>query len=250
MLTTIAARVQKQIDDAAALRTTLVDDVRIDVVKVGMLASAALVETVDALLASGPLAATPVVLDPVMVSTSGSRLLSPDAVERVGSEVRLADLAGDGVADQVLELAEDHAAALIVLAVWVVQMAVPFDLLYSVTFLLGVGMQLVAARSWWRAGVPARPAWLIGVLLPIAVIFGGHWLLGAVPMAWLGLGIFGSSTALALAWCAFQMWAAHKGTLDLLTLRAVHLAFAFALAYLVFPFRKTKVPPVCRAWAK
>ncbi|MBG7586980.1 Uncharacterised protein [Mycobacteroides abscessus subsp. abscessus] len=93
--------------------------------------------------------------------------------------------------------------ALIVLAVWVVQMAVPFDLLYSVTFLLGVGMQLVAARSWWRAGVPARPAWLIGVLLPIAVIFGGHWLLGAVPMAWLGLGIFGSSTALALAWLGF-----------------------------------------------
>lgn len=93
--------------------------------------------------------------------------------------------------------------ALIVLAVWIVQMAVPFDLLYSVTFLLGVGMQLVAARSWWRAGVPARPAWLIGVLLPIAVIFGGHWLLGAVPMAWLGLGIFGSSTALALAWLGF-----------------------------------------------
>ena len=93
--------------------------------------------------------------------------------------------------------------ALIVLAVWIVQMAVPFDLLYSVTFLLGVGMQLVAARSWWRAGVPARPAWLIGVLLLIAVIFGGHWLLGAVPMAWLGLGIFGSSTALALAWLGF-----------------------------------------------
>ena len=53
-------------------------------------------------------------------------------------------------------------------------------------------------------------------------------------------------TALALAWCAFQMWAAQKGTVDLLTLRAVHLAFAFALAYLVFPFRKTPDRPQTR----
>ena len=52
---------------------TLVEDVRVDVVKVGMLASAALVETVHAALTSGPLAEVPVVLDPVMVSTAGSR---------------------------------------------------------------------------------------------------------------------------------------------------------------------------------
>ena len=62
---------------------TLVADVRIDVVKVGMLASAPLVEVVHELLTTVPLAATPVVLDPVMVSTSGSRLLAPDAVDAV-----------------------------------------------------------------------------------------------------------------------------------------------------------------------
>ncbi|EYB66661.1 TRAP transporter 4TM/12TM fusion protein [Deinococcus phoenicis] len=46
-------------------------------------------------------------------------------------------------------------------------------------------------------------------------------------------------TALAIAWCLFQMYAAQVGTLDPLILRATHLAFAFALGYLVFPFRKT-----------
>lgn len=47
-------------------------------------------------------------------------------------------------------------------------------------------------------------------------------------------------TLLAIAWCLFQMYAAQVGTLDTLTLRAIHLGFAFALAYLVFPFRKTR----------
>ena len=80
------------VDVVRAQVETLVADVRIDVVKVGMLASAALVETVHELLASGPLAATPVVLDPVMVSTSGSRLLSPDAVDAVRALLPRADV--------------------------------------------------------------------------------------------------------------------------------------------------------------
>lgn len=46
-------------------------------------------------------------------------------------------------------------------------------------------------------------------------------------------------TVIAIAWCLFQMYAAQVGTIDTLLLRATHLAFAFALAYLVFPFRKT-----------
>lgn len=58
-----------------------------------------------------------------------------------------------------------------------------------------------------------------------------------------GRKLFGVSgvlvTVLALAWCAFQMYAAQVGTLDPIILRATHLAFAFVLAYLVFPFRKT-----------
>ena len=71
---------------------TLVEDVRVDVVKVGMLASAALVETVHAALTSGPLAEVPVVLDPVMVSTAGSRLLAEDAVAAVRELLPRADV--------------------------------------------------------------------------------------------------------------------------------------------------------------
>ena len=80
------------VDVVRAQVETLVEDVRIDVVKVGMLASAELVETVHELLTSGPLATTPVVLDPVMVSTSGSRLLAPEAVDAVRALLPRADV--------------------------------------------------------------------------------------------------------------------------------------------------------------
>lgn len=57
-------------------------DVRIDTVKVGMLASAELVATVtaglDSLRQANP--ELPIVVDPVMVATSGARLLADDAV--------------------------------------------------------------------------------------------------------------------------------------------------------------------------
>ncbi|SEI65639.1 TRAP transporter, 4TM/12TM fusion protein [Deinococcus reticulitermitis] len=53
----------------------------------------------------------------------------------------------------------------------------------------------------------------------------------------------GLVTTLAVAWCLFQMYAAWDGTLVPTTLRAIHLAFAFALAFLVFPFRKTPGRP-------
>jgi hydroxymethylpyrimidine/phosphomethylpyrimidine kinase len=57
---------------------TLFDDVRIDAVKIGMLATPALIEVVAATLARESPAH--VVLDPVMVAKSGARLLRPDAV--------------------------------------------------------------------------------------------------------------------------------------------------------------------------
>ncbi|WP_339096143.1 TRAP transporter permease [Deinococcus sp. VB142] len=50
-------------------------------------------------------------------------------------------------------------------------------------------------------------------------------------------------TVIAVAWCLFQMYAAWNGTLVPTTLRAIHLGFAFALAFLVFPFRKTPGKP-------
>lgn len=62
---------------------TLIEDVRIDVVKIGMLSSATLAQTVLHVLNEDALRDVPVVLDPVMVATSGSRLLADDAVTAV-----------------------------------------------------------------------------------------------------------------------------------------------------------------------
>ncbi|ACO45633.1 TRAP transporter permease [Deinococcus deserti] len=53
-------------------------------------------------------------------------------------------------------------------------------------------------------------------------------------------------TIIAVGWCLFQMYAAWNGTMVPTTLRAIHLAFAFALAFLVFPFRKTPGQPQTR----
>lgn len=60
---------------------TLLDDVALDAVKIGMLATAPIADAVREVLAARP--AGVVVLDPVMVSTSGHRLLDDDAVDAV-----------------------------------------------------------------------------------------------------------------------------------------------------------------------
>ncbi len=79
---------------------TLVADVRIDAVKIGMLSSAALAETVAAYLRpGGALAGRYVVLDPVMVSTSGSRLLDDDAVDAVRAMLPYADAVTPNLAE-------------------------------------------------------------------------------------------------------------------------------------------------------
>ena len=58
---------------------TVLDDFKVRAVKTGMLATAAVVVEVAALAASGRLPA--LVVDPVLVSTTGHRLTEPDAVE-------------------------------------------------------------------------------------------------------------------------------------------------------------------------
>lgn len=78
-----AAFVREQVE-------TLVADVQLDAVKIGMLASAEIVQTVGSLI--GDAIRCAVVLDPVMVSTSGSRLLDDDAVEAMRRLVHLADV--------------------------------------------------------------------------------------------------------------------------------------------------------------
>ncbi|HEY1818523.1 MAG TPA: bifunctional hydroxymethylpyrimidine kinase/phosphomethylpyrimidine kinase [Trebonia sp.] len=58
--------------------SSVLDDIGADAVKTGMLFSAAIIETVADELSRRDL---PLVVDPVMVASSGSRLLLPDAVE-------------------------------------------------------------------------------------------------------------------------------------------------------------------------
>ncbi len=64
----------------------VVDDIGVDAVKVGMLGSAATVAAVAAAIRAMP-AGTPVVVDPVMVSESGGRLLEPDAEAALRDEI-------------------------------------------------------------------------------------------------------------------------------------------------------------------
>ncbi|MBX9963524.1 MAG: bifunctional hydroxymethylpyrimidine kinase/phosphomethylpyrimidine kinase [Burkholderiales bacterium] len=99
---------------------TLFDDVRIDAVKIGMLASAELVRVVaDALQRHRP---TFVVLDPVMVAKSGDRLLRADAVAALRAELlplatvvtpnlpEAGDLLGRTVSDEVEDMRAAAAA--------------------------------------------------------------------------------------------------------------------------------------------
>ncbi|WP_026927809.1 bifunctional hydroxymethylpyrimidine kinase/phosphomethylpyrimidine kinase [Granulicoccus phenolivorans] len=69
---------------------TLIADVRIDAIKIGMLGTAELARCVAELLRSVP--GVPVVLDPVMVATSGDRLLDADAVAAVRELLPLAEV--------------------------------------------------------------------------------------------------------------------------------------------------------------
>ena len=61
--------------------STLVADVRVDAIKIGMLATAEIADVVGDFLREHPHEV--VVLDPVMVATSGDRLLTQDAVEAI-----------------------------------------------------------------------------------------------------------------------------------------------------------------------
>ncbi|MEO0560270.1 MAG: bifunctional hydroxymethylpyrimidine kinase/phosphomethylpyrimidine kinase [Bacteroidota bacterium] len=80
------------VDLIAAQLDAVVEDLPIGAVKTGMLSSAAIIETVADGITRHELA--PVVVDPVMVTTSGFSLLAPDAVEAVRTRMLpLADLA-------------------------------------------------------------------------------------------------------------------------------------------------------------
>ena len=100
VLTAITAQNTREVTQAFELPTGLiraqldavVDDLPIGAVKTGMLSSVEIIETVADGIARHGLA--PVVVDPVMISTSGYSLLQPDAVQAVRERMLpLADLA-------------------------------------------------------------------------------------------------------------------------------------------------------------
>jgi hydroxymethylpyrimidine/phosphomethylpyrimidine kinase len=76
---------------------TLVDDVRLDAIKIGMLANADIVGAVGDFLRRHP--HEHIVLDPVMVATSGDRLLDDDAVQAVRDLIPLASLITPNLAE-------------------------------------------------------------------------------------------------------------------------------------------------------
>jgi len=88
---------------------TLVEDVRIDAIKIGMLATAELADAVGAFLVRHPYEI--VVLDPVMVATSGDQLLAPGAVEAVRRLLPLASVVTPNVPEAAFLLDTDEAGS-------------------------------------------------------------------------------------------------------------------------------------------
>ncbi len=76
---------------------TLVSDVRLDAVKIGMLANAQVAEAVGAFLQAHPQPI--VVLDPVMVATSGDRLVEDDAVQAIRALLPLSSVVTPNLAE-------------------------------------------------------------------------------------------------------------------------------------------------------
>ena len=76
---------------------TLVADIQVDAIKIGMLANAGIIEAVGDFLRRHP--QDHVVLDPVMVATSGDRLLDDDAIQAMRDLFPLASLITPNLAE-------------------------------------------------------------------------------------------------------------------------------------------------------
>jgi hydroxymethylpyrimidine/phosphomethylpyrimidine kinase len=89
---------------------TLLDDVRVDATKLGMLGTADVVREVAAVLAERRQG--PVVCDPVMVATSGDRLIDDDAVAAIRSALLpMSDLITPNVPEAAVLLGADPAGS-------------------------------------------------------------------------------------------------------------------------------------------
>ncbi|WP_277210376.1 bifunctional hydroxymethylpyrimidine kinase/phosphomethylpyrimidine kinase [Isoptericola croceus] len=88
---------------------TLAADVTLDGVKIGMLATADAADVVTRWLDGGGAGSSPVVVDPVMVSTSGDRLLDPVAEHALRRLLERADVVTPNVPELAVLLAEPTA---------------------------------------------------------------------------------------------------------------------------------------------
>src|SRR6266498_35729 len=91
----------------------VLSDVGVDAAKTGMLFSRTIIETVADFLAEHPV---PLVVDPVMIASSGARLLQDDAVETVVTPNRpeARALAGEGEPRELAERLYDRGAAAVI----------------------------------------------------------------------------------------------------------------------------------------
>ena len=90
--------------------TTLVDDVALDATKIGMLGDRRVTQAVAEAVRSGRLGL--VVLDPVMVSTAGSRLLDDDALQDLRALAGQVDLITPNLPEAAVLLEQDEATDL------------------------------------------------------------------------------------------------------------------------------------------
>ncbi|MGI6879687.1 bifunctional hydroxymethylpyrimidine kinase/phosphomethylpyrimidine kinase [Microbacterium sp. gxy059] len=95
------------VDVLVAQLDALSDDIEIDAVKIGMLANAEVTRAVDAWLARA--GAPVVVVDPVMVATSGDRLLDDDAVSALRDLLRRADVVTPNIPELAVLVSEPEA---------------------------------------------------------------------------------------------------------------------------------------------
>ena len=146
---------------------SVVDDIGVDAVKTGMLASASMVRVVASLLRTLP-AGVPVVVDPVAVSKHGDSLLGAEAMEAVRSEIvplatvltpNLTELGP--VAGVELRSVEDRELAAKVLldagASWVLVKGGHDSGPLAVDVLHGMGCGRSSARPGWTTGTRMAP---------------------------------------------------------------------------------------------
>jgi hydroxymethylpyrimidine/phosphomethylpyrimidine kinase len=94
----------------AAQIGSVLSDLHVGAVKTGMLADAAIVETVAGALAAA--APRPLIVDPVMVATSGDRLLAPEAVAALKRDlIPLATLVTPNLAEAAILLGTSEAVS-------------------------------------------------------------------------------------------------------------------------------------------